>query len=158
MICLVWAKIYTFFETHSDKDAGNRVGGVGQKKWTFFFLFKFITFKAVFPAWNILRESNLFNFFCLRYWDVVRSAPLSHPPCTQLPFANSLFWWEVISCLGAAGHPGIAPMTKIGWTLKRVLDVEGEHLLISMSKELTVLWTNSIHGSSPWMYSGEKPG
>ena len=66
----------------------------------------------------------------------------------QLPFANSLFWWEGMSRLAAAGHPGNALMTKIGWTLKRIPNVEGEHLLISMSEELTVLWTNSIGGSS----------
>ena len=42
---------------------GTEWGGGIEEMNIFFFLFKFVTFKAVFPAWNILRESNLFKFF-----------------------------------------------------------------------------------------------
>lgn len=45
-------------------------------------------FKEVFPVWNTLKRDQTFEFFSLRYWDVVWTGTPSPLPHTGLPFAN----------------------------------------------------------------------
>lgn len=153
MICLVWAKIYMFFETRFEQRHWEQSGG-GEREWTFF-LFKFITFKEVFPVWNTFKGDRTYLVFSLGYWDLVRISPYSTPAHTAA-ICKLLFWWERMSYVRMTSHLGTAPLRKmdanitLGSGFWRV-----SYLLMNMSKELAILWTNSIHALL-WIHSGEK--
>lgn len=124
VICLVWPKIYMFFETRFKQRCWERGVGVGKCN-GHFLLFKFLTFKEVFRGCGAFKGDKQIQFSFPRYWDVARINHPTHLPQIQLAIFKAHFDERGYDMPGwMDGHPGTALQEKACTVSPQVLDVD----------------------------------
>lgn len=140
MICLVWRKIYMFFESRFKQRCWEQRVGAGEEEWTFFSI-QVSNIQEVFPDCNNFKggKPNAAAFSQILRWSWTPHP--SAPPPIQQPFTNSALRLRDVIC-----QDGWSPRKKCSQSWLKFWMLKSEIFTHTFIERISDSWKNSTHG------------